>query len=45
MAPGLDGYRWVRQNVSLACLSEAQVGDPVLVVHIGLPLSFADDAP
>jgi hydrogenase expression/formation protein HypC len=32
----------VRQTVSLACLSEAQVGDRVLV-HVGLALSFVDD--
>ena len=31
----------VRQTVSLACLSEAQVGDRVLV-HVGLALSFVD---
>jgi len=34
----------VRQTMSLACLSEAQVGDRVLV-HVGLALSSVDDAP
>ncbi|MFN9628699.1 MAG: HypC/HybG/HupF family hydrogenase formation chaperone [Cyanobacteriota bacterium] len=32
----------VRQQVSLACLPEAQVGDLVLV-HVGLALSVVDD--
>nr|WP_216909927.1 HypC/HybG/HupF family hydrogenase formation chaperone [Synechococcus sp. CCY 0621] len=34
----------VRQQVSLACLPEAAVGDRVLV-HVGLALSFVDDDP
>ena len=34
----------VRQTVSLACLSEAQVGDRVLV-HVGLALSLVEDEP
>ena len=34
----------VRQQVSLACLSEARVGDRVLV-HVGLALSLVDDEP
>jgi hydrogenase expression/formation protein HypC len=33
----------VRQQVSLACLSEAQVGDRVLV-HVGLALSIVDES-
>ena len=32
----------VRQQVSLACLPEAAVGDRVLV-HVGLALSLVDD--
>ncbi|MFN5118374.1 MAG: HypC/HybG/HupF family hydrogenase formation chaperone [Cyanobacteriota bacterium] len=32
----------VRQQVSLACLPEAQVGDQVLV-HVGLALSIVDE--
>ncbi|MCP9860568.1 HypC/HybG/HupF family hydrogenase formation chaperone [Cyanobium sp. Cruz-8D1] len=34
----------VRQQVSLACLPEAAVGDRVLV-HVGLALSLVDDDP
>ncbi len=34
----------VRQQVSLACLPEATVGDRVLV-HVGLALSLVDDDP
>jgi hydrogenase expression/formation protein HypC len=34
----------VRQQVSLACLSEARVGDRVLV-HVGLALSLVTDEP
>ncbi|MEA5417244.1 HypC/HybG/HupF family hydrogenase formation chaperone [Synechococcus sp. BA-132 BA5] len=34
----------VRQQVSLACLPEAAVGDRVLV-HVGLALSLVDDEP
>ena len=34
----------VRQTVSLAGLSEAQVGDRVLV-HVGLALSLVEDEP
>jgi hydrogenase expression/formation protein HypC len=34
----------VRQSVSLACLSEARVGDRVLV-HVGLALSLVEDEP
>jgi len=34
----------VRQQVSLACLPEAAVGDRVLV-HVGLALSFVEDEP
>jgi hydrogenase expression/formation protein HypC len=33
----------VRQQVSLACLPEARVGDRVLV-HVGLALSIVDDS-
>ncbi|MFN9547925.1 MAG: HypC/HybG/HupF family hydrogenase formation chaperone [Cyanobacteriota bacterium] len=33
----------VRQQVSLACLPEARVGDAVLV-HVGFALSLVDDA-
>jgi hydrogenase expression/formation protein HypC len=33
----------VRQQVSLACLPEARVGDQVLV-HVGFALSVVDDA-
>jgi hydrogenase expression/formation protein HypC len=32
----------VRQQVSLACLSEARVGDRVLV-HVGLALSLVEE--
>ncbi len=32
----------VRQQVSLACLPEAQVGDQVLV-HVGLALSLVEE--
>lgn len=34
----------VRQQVSLACLPEATVGDRVLV-HVGLALSLVEDDP
>ncbi|WP_245552558.1 HypC/HybG/HupF family hydrogenase formation chaperone [Cyanobium gracile] len=34
----------VRQQVSLACLPEAAVGDRVLV-HVGLALSLVEDDP
>jgi hydrogenase expression/formation protein HypC len=34
----------VRQQVSLACLPEARVGDRVLV-HVGLALSLVNDEP
>lgn len=34
----------VRQQVSLACLPEAQVGDRVLV-HVGVALSLVHDDP
>ncbi|WP_254944041.1 HypC/HybG/HupF family hydrogenase formation chaperone [Cyanobium sp. AMD-g] len=34
----------VRQQVSLACLPEAVVGDRVLV-HVGLALSLVEDDP
>jgi hydrogenase expression/formation protein HypC len=34
----------VRQQVSLACLPEAEVGDRVLV-HVGLALSLVEDEP
>ena len=34
----------VRQQVSLACLPEARVGDRVLV-HVGLALSLVEDDP
>lgn len=34
----------VHQQVSLACLPEAAVGDRVLV-HVGLALSFVEDDP
>jgi hydrogenase expression/formation protein HypC len=34
----------VRQQVSLACLPEAQVGDQVLV-HVGLALSIVEERP
>jgi hydrogenase expression/formation protein HypC len=37
-----EDFEGVRQTVSLACLSEAQVGDPVLV-HVGLALSLVED--
>jgi hydrogenase expression/formation protein HypC len=33
----------VRQQVSLACLPEARVGDQVLV-HVGLALSIVDES-
>ena len=34
----------VRQQVSLACLPEAQIGDRVLV-HVGVALSLVHDEP
>ena len=34
----------VRQQVSLACLPQARVGDRVLV-HVGLALSLVDESP
>lgn len=49
--PGADDPLWrsaevdfggVRQQVSLACLPEARVGDRVLV-HVGVALSLVDD--
>lgn len=52
-SPGGDGDLWrtaevdfggVRQQVSLACLPEARVGDQVLV-HVGFALSVVEEEP
>ena len=51
--PGGEGDLWrtaevefggVRQQVSLACLPEARVGDQVLV-HVGFALSLVEESP